>query len=39
MINFNALDFNVCRSEEVMFLLMHSVFLWYVWDPGKALLS
>ena len=26
MIHFNALDFNVCRSEEVMFLLTLSVF-------------
>ena len=25
MIHFNALDFNVCRSEEVMFLLTLSV--------------
>ena len=26
MIHFNALDFNVCRSEQVMFLLTLSVF-------------
>ena len=29
-IHFNALDFSVCRSEEVMFLLTLSVFSFLV---------
>ena len=30
MIHLNALEFNVCRSEEVMFLLTLSVINFYM---------
>ena len=30
MINFDAVDFSERRSEEVMFLLMLSVYIWQV---------